>query len=76
MRFLCGKSSESHITCTLYATSYIFFKKLCKKILDMTTHSYTMYTDLKEGLLHPAVTTVLWIVCMKIIQKRHAVLHE
>lgn len=53
-----------------------FFLKLCKKILDMTTHSYTMYTDLKEGLLHPAVTTVLWIVCMKIIQKRHAVLHE
>lgn len=42
----------------------------------MTTHSYTMYTDLKEGLLHPAVTTVLLIVCMKIIQKRHAVLHE
>lgn len=45
-------------------------------MLDMASHSYTMDTDLKEGLLHPTLTTVLWIVCMEIIQKTHSVLHE
>lgn len=40
-------------------------------MLDMASHSYTMDTDLKEGLLHPTLTTVLWIVCMEIIQKKN-----
>lgn len=35
----------------------------------MDTHSYTKDTYLKEELLHPTLTRLLWIVCMEIIQK-------
>lgn len=42
----------------------------------MDTHSYTKDTYLKEELLHPTLTRVLWIVCMEIIQKWLSVLHE
>lgn len=46
-----------------------FFINFVRIFLDMDTHSYTKDTYLKEGLLHPTLTTVLWIVCMEIIQK-------
>lgn len=46
-----------------------FFINFVRKNLDMDSPSYTKDTYLKEELLHPTLTRVLWIVCMEIIQK-------